>query len=193
MSDFDPEMILGSRQNTPGSDLMLADATQLPLSDHSVDAVVTDFPYGQSVCIKKADTMDMTIPYAAGGLYSTVEDLYHWDQALYTEKLVSRRTLELAFTPGPATDHPNTGYGFGWYIGQYRGVREIWHSGTSRGFSTRIACGVWVGLDEKKTIYRGADGGIESAVGKRDHQVAHQVVQVHSLHRQLCVQDPGVA
>jgi penicillin-binding protein 1A len=27
------------------------------------------------------------------------------------------------------------------------------------GFSTRITCGVWVGLDEKKTIYRGADGG----------------------------------
>lgn len=27
------------------------------------------------------------------------------------------------------------------------------------GFSTRIACGVWVGLDAKKTIYRGADGG----------------------------------
>ncbi len=27
------------------------------------------------------------------------------------------------------------------------------------GFSTRIACGVWVGLDEKKTIYKGADGG----------------------------------
>jgi penicillin-binding protein 1A len=26
------------------------------------------------------------------------------------------------------------------------------------GFSTRIACGVWVGLDEKKTIYKGADG-----------------------------------
>ncbi len=57
-SDFDPLMVLGSRQNIPGSDLMLADATQLPLSDQSVDAVVTDFPYGQSVCIKKADTMD---------------------------------------------------------------------------------------------------------------------------------------
>ncbi len=27
------------------------------------------------------------------------------------------------------------------------------------GFSTRIACGVWVGLDTKKTIFRGADGG----------------------------------
>jgi tRNA (guanine10-N2)-dimethyltransferase len=57
-SDFDPLMVLGSRQNIPGSDLMLADATHLPFCDHAVDAVVTDFPYGQSVCIKKADTMD---------------------------------------------------------------------------------------------------------------------------------------
>jgi tRNA (guanine10-N2)-dimethyltransferase len=57
-SDFDPLMVLGSRQNIPGSELMLADATHLPLCDHTVDTVVTDFPYGQSVCIKKADTMD---------------------------------------------------------------------------------------------------------------------------------------
>jgi tRNA (guanine10-N2)-dimethyltransferase len=57
-SDFDPLMVLGSRQNLRGSDLMLADATHLPFCHHAVDAVVTDFPYGQSVCIKKADTMD---------------------------------------------------------------------------------------------------------------------------------------
>ena len=57
-SDFDPLMVRGSRQNIPGSDLMLADATRLPCSDHTVDAVVTDFPYGQSVCIRKSDTMD---------------------------------------------------------------------------------------------------------------------------------------
>ena len=47
--------------------------------------------------------------------------------------------LELAFTPGPITDQPDTGYGFGWYIGQYRGLGEIWHGGTSLGFTTRIA------------------------------------------------------
>jgi tRNA (guanine10-N2)-dimethyltransferase len=58
-SDFDPLMVSGSRQNIPGADLMLADATHLPFRDHCVDAVATDFPYGQSVCIKKADTMDM--------------------------------------------------------------------------------------------------------------------------------------
>ena len=57
-SDFDPQMVSGSRQNIPQADLMLADAIHLPFSDHTIDAVVTDFPYGQSVCIKKNDTMD---------------------------------------------------------------------------------------------------------------------------------------
>jgi len=57
-SDFDPLMVKGSRQNVLNASLMLADATQLPFQDHSIDSVVTDLPYGQSVCIKKADTMD---------------------------------------------------------------------------------------------------------------------------------------
>jgi CubicO group peptidase (beta-lactamase class C family) len=74
-----------------------------------------------------------------GGIYSSVADLYRWDQALYTDKLVSRRMLKHAFTPGPTTDHPETGYGFGWFVGQYRGLREIWHSGNSIGFTTRVA------------------------------------------------------
>jgi tRNA (guanine10-N2)-dimethyltransferase len=56
-SDFDPEMIRGSRMNTTDAELMLADATQLPFCDQSIEAVVTDLPYGQSVCIHKADTM----------------------------------------------------------------------------------------------------------------------------------------
>jgi tRNA (guanine10-N2)-dimethyltransferase len=57
-SDFDPLMVLGSRKNLKSASLMLADATQLPFADHSIDTIVTDFPYGQSVCIKKSDSMD---------------------------------------------------------------------------------------------------------------------------------------
>ena len=57
-SDFDPMMIQGSAGNVKKSSLFLADTTRLPVRDRSVDAVVTDFPYGQSVCIKKADTME---------------------------------------------------------------------------------------------------------------------------------------
>jgi len=56
-SDFDPMMVHGSRQNATQPELMLADATHLPFGNHTIDAVVTDFPYGQSVCIKKTDTM----------------------------------------------------------------------------------------------------------------------------------------
>jgi len=57
-SDFDPLMADGSRQNVTRSDVLLADATHLPFAGLSIDAVVTDFPYGQSVCIKKTDTLD---------------------------------------------------------------------------------------------------------------------------------------
>ena len=56
-SDFDPMMVHGSHKNITKADLILADATHLPLGNLSMDAVVTDFPYGQSVCIKKTDTM----------------------------------------------------------------------------------------------------------------------------------------
>jgi len=62
-SDFDPLMIQGSRLNLPSASVLLGDATHLPFSDNSIDSVVTDFPYGQSVCIKKTDTMDQL--YAA--------------------------------------------------------------------------------------------------------------------------------
>ena len=74
-----------------------------------------------------------------GGVYSSVADLCKWDAALYTGKLVSPKLRRLAFTAGPSTEHPETGYGFGWYIGKYRGLKEIWHSGNTIGFTTRIA------------------------------------------------------
>ncbi len=57
-TDFDPLMVRGSLQNITGADLMVADATCLPLRNHTMDAVVTDFPYGQSVCIKKTHSME---------------------------------------------------------------------------------------------------------------------------------------
>jgi len=57
-SDFDPQMIMGSKENVQKSTLLLADTTRLPVKEQVIDEVVTDFPYGQSVCIKKADTME---------------------------------------------------------------------------------------------------------------------------------------
>ena len=74
-----------------------------------------------------------------GGIYSSVVDLFKWDQALYTKKLISEKMLKLAFTPASSsTDMPESGYGFGWYVSKYRGTNYLWHYGSTSGFSTRI-------------------------------------------------------
>lgn len=72
-----------------------------------------------------------------GRVYSSVDDLYKWDQALYSTRLVSAQTLEQAFTPSAKVDE-TSGYGFGWFIDNKRSPRVIWHSGNTSGFTSRI-------------------------------------------------------
>jgi CubicO group peptidase (beta-lactamase class C family) len=50
-----------------------------------------------------------------GGLFSTLDDLFLWDQALNTERLVPKTVLERAFTSGTTNDGVPVNYGFGWY------------------------------------------------------------------------------
>jgi CubicO group peptidase (beta-lactamase class C family) len=76
--------------------------------------------------------IDMTIPHAAGALYSTVEDLYLWDQALYSEKLVSRPSLKRIFTPF------KDDYAYGWFVTKRFNRKLINHGGGINGFSTMI-------------------------------------------------------
>jgi CubicO group peptidase (beta-lactamase class C family) len=80
-----------------------------------------------------AAPISMSTAYAAGALYSTVEDLLLWDQALYTEKLVSRKSLDEAFTPFKSN------YGYGWSIGKRHDRQVIAHGGGIFGFSAYIA------------------------------------------------------
>jgi CubicO group peptidase (beta-lactamase class C family) len=83
-----------------------------------------------------APYLDMSLPYAAGSLYSTVEDLYKWDQALYNDKLLPAALKEKLFTPG--LDH----YGYGWDIRELpadqpgAGQKVIFHEGGINGFNT---------------------------------------------------------
>jgi len=71
-----------------------------------------------------------------GSIYSSVEDLYKWDQALYTSRLVSFGMLRQAFTPGEGTGED--AYGFGWFIDNYHGFRDMWHGGNTMGFTSSI-------------------------------------------------------
>lgn len=79
-----------------------------------------------------AEYMSMTIPYAAGSLASTVDDLAKWDAALYTAKLVSQETLRRAFT---TTRLVNCNYGYGWFITNYQGHQIVEHDGGIDGFA----------------------------------------------------------
>lgn len=82
---------------------------------------------------RNAPFLDMGQPYAAGSLYSTVEDLYRWDRALYTEKLLSRKSLETAWTP------VLNNYGYGWVMEKVAGShRAISHGGGINGFTTTM-------------------------------------------------------
>jgi CubicO group peptidase (beta-lactamase class C family) len=65
-----------------------------------------------------------------GGLFSTLDDLCLWDQALNTERLVPKATLELAFTSGTTNDGTPLSYGFGWYTNVFPGLRHVAHGGS---------------------------------------------------------------
>ena len=80
---------------------------------------------------------DVSQRYAAGGLYSTVGDLYKWDQALYSDQLVSKETLATIFT-SMVTIPNDGGYGYGWVISKQSGHRVISHGGDLPGFHSQI-------------------------------------------------------
>jgi CubicO group peptidase (beta-lactamase class C family) len=79
-----------------------------------------------------APYIDMTIPAGAGALYSTVEDLFIWDQALYTEKLVKKETIEKIMTVY------KDNYAYGWTVTKYKEHKKVFHSGGIEGFNTVI-------------------------------------------------------
>jgi len=110
----------------------------LKMADTGYDHNRTDLAvgYANQTTIKAGD-IDMSGPYAAGGLYSTVEDLYRWDQALYTEQLVPQKVLDAMFT-AHASIRDGFSYGYGWFIGKYHNRRSIFHTGGSAGYRSRI-------------------------------------------------------
>jgi CubicO group peptidase (beta-lactamase class C family) len=90
-----------------------------------------------------------------GGIYSNLEDLAKWDQALESHALLGAAEMQAALTPvrladgsqtrwpaAPGDDNLNPGkpvaYGFGWFLDPYNGRPRMWHSGSTRGFSTVI-------------------------------------------------------
>jgi CubicO group peptidase (beta-lactamase class C family) len=93
---------------------------------------------GPGGTMTNAEYLDMGQPYAAGSLYSTVLDLYKWDRALYTTKVLSAKSIEAAFTPNKFDWGPGIKYGYGWGVEQIHGHKTVGHGGGINGFSTII-------------------------------------------------------
>jgi CubicO group peptidase (beta-lactamase class C family) len=75
-----------------------------------------------------------------GGIYTNVDDMQRWDQALYpgSTALVDAATLDLAATPPQLPGGATTEYGFGWFIDVYRGEKRWRHTGETSGFRNAI-------------------------------------------------------
>jgi CubicO group peptidase (beta-lactamase class C family) len=95
-----------------------------------------------------APYLDMSIPYAAGSIYSTVEDLYKWDQSLYEDRILSAASKNLMFTPGLGN------YGYGINISDQpigktdQKIRIIGHGGGINGFNSLLTRAV----DKRQTV-----------------------------------------
>lgn len=72
----------------------------------------------------------------SGSIYSTLGDFYLYDQALYTNELVSQAMLDEAFTPAALNSGESTGYGFGFDIAEHNGEAYVGHSGAWLGFES---------------------------------------------------------
>jgi CubicO group peptidase (beta-lactamase class C family) len=106
---------------------------------------------------KETDQSPTSATLGDGGIYSSLNDLAMWDEGLAHHTLLSEKEMQAALTPVKLVDgsqpkwpsdtetssdnlHPGrpVAYGFGWFLGPYKGRPRMYHHGGSMGFSTYI-------------------------------------------------------
>jgi len=104
---------------------------------------------------RETDQSPTSATLGDGGIYSSLEDLAKWDDALRNHTLLSSNEMKPALTPAKLTDgsephwpsepgednlHPGkpVSYGFGWFLDSYDGHERMWHWGSTTGFRTVI-------------------------------------------------------
>jgi CubicO group peptidase (beta-lactamase class C family) len=105
--------------------------------------------------LKETDQSSTSATLGDGGIYSNLEDLARWDDALAHHTLLSEKEMQPALTPVKLNDgsephwpleasddnlHPGkpVSYGFGWFLDPYQGHQRMWHTGNTTGFRTVV-------------------------------------------------------
>jgi D-alanyl-D-alanine carboxypeptidase len=87
---------------------------------------------------RNAPYLDMSQPYAAGALVSTVDDLLTWDTALTSGRILKPESLAKMMAPFRLSDGTTTNYGYGWGLAEYGGHAVAEHSGGINGFRCHV-------------------------------------------------------
>jgi CubicO group peptidase (beta-lactamase class C family) len=115
--------------------------------------------------IENAGYIHMSIPFSAGSLYSTVEDLARWEQGLFGGKVLSAASLEKMTTPFKEN------YAFGLAVSTANGHKLIEHGGGIEGFNTHLA---YYPDDKLIVVVLGnLNGGAPGGIARKLAAVAH--------------------
>jgi CubicO group peptidase (beta-lactamase class C family) len=76
--------------------------------------------------------------YGDKGIYTTAEDLFKWDQGLYSNILMDTDTLKLAFRPMGKPQHYKHNYGYGWRMFERKNEKVYYHAGWWQGFKSLL-------------------------------------------------------
>jgi CubicO group peptidase (beta-lactamase class C family) len=87
-------------------------------------------PGAKGIVLARSESM--TVPWAAGSIYSTTGDLLKWEHALFGGKVLTADSLKLMTTPGKGD------YGLGVFVANKDGLKVIEHGGGIEGFNTNL-------------------------------------------------------
>jgi CubicO group peptidase (beta-lactamase class C family) len=120
---------------------------------------VPDRAYGHAKSadgFREADQSATSATLGDGGVYSNLEDLARWDEALRLSTLLSPGAMKSAFTPVRLADGSEprwpdgaaggdnlapgrpVAYGFGWFLDPRQGRARQWHHGSTSGFRSLV-------------------------------------------------------
>lgn len=88
--------------------------------------------------IKFTDQSITSAVLGDGGIYSSTKDLFMWDQALYTNLLLSERLFKEVFERGKLNNGEYFDYGYGWRLENYNHKEIVYHTGSTYGFRNII-------------------------------------------------------
>lgn len=76
----------------------------------------------------------------AGEIYSTVGDLFRWNEAMFNGRALKAASMRKAHTPVNVGSGSTLGksYGYGWIVAENRGLKVLWHNGGLDGFSSEL-------------------------------------------------------